>query len=516
VTAPQFRVVAVPSTAHDLQGYTTVVLGVRPGRLPAAENAENAEAAEDAGSAEVLAGGAAAARLLGVDLAGHLRRVRAKGAAGEVTTIPLVAQAASTVETLLVVGVGDGGAPSLGQAGAAVARALGRASTVLGWLPLLPTGVGRFVEGFTLASYQVQKKPAAAEKATPVQVDLAASRPDRLAEPVRRAGVVGAAVHLARDLTNAPANLKSPQWLADQAVTAGDRAGLTVRVRDEDELAAEGFGGLIGVGQGSVRPPRLVELAYHPPGRAAGGAHVVLVGKGIVFDSGGISIKAAAGMESMKTDMAGAAAVLATMTALGALGVDLRVTGLLALAENMPGDAALRPSDVITPYGGRRTVEITNTDAEGRLVLADALGYADLALRADVVIDIATLTGAALLALGRLDAPLFATDDRLAAALLRASAESGERLWRMPLVEDYRPALASGTADLVNGVTDRSVGGGSITAALFLREFTGGRPWAHLDIAGTGRAEGSTGELSRGGTGFGVRLLLSFLGGWNR
>ena len=212
--------------------------------------------------------------------------------------------------------------------------------------------------------------------------------------------------------------------------------------------------------------------------------------------------------------MAGAAAVLGVMTALRDLDVDVRVTGLLAIAENMPGAAALRPSDVITPFGGRLSVEITNTDAEGRLVLADGLAYADQVLRADAVIDIATLTGAATVALGRLDAPMYVNDEPLAAALAHASALSGERLWRMPLVDDYRSALDSGTADLVNAVTDRTTGGGSITAALFLREFAGSRPWAHLDIAGTGRAEGPSGELSKGATGFGVRLLLRLLESW--
>jgi leucyl aminopeptidase len=434
---------------------------------------------------------------------------------------------------VLVVGVGDRTPASLRKAGAAAARSANGAAkdepvqAVLGVLAVLPVlavlavlaadraGAAAFVEGYALASYTVPKRSITPEKARPqVRVDLALRQPADAADEVRRATVTAAAVHRARDLINVPANHKSPQWLAEQAVTFGRAAGLDVRVRDERELLAGGFGGLIGVGQGSVRPPRLVEMAYRPRGSSRG-PHVVLVGKGIVFDSGGISIKPAAGMETMKTDMAGAAAVLATMTALADLGVALRVTGLLAVAENLPGDAALRPGDVITPYGGRHTVEITNTDAEGRLVLADALAYADRDLHADVIVDIATLTGAASMALGRLDAPLYATDARLATALLRASAASGERLWRMPLVEDYRAALDSDTADLVNGVTDRTLGGGSITAALFLREFAGGRPWAHLDIAGTGRSDAAAGELSKGGTGFGVRLLLRFLASWS-
>ena len=396
----------------------------------------------------------------------------------------------------------------------------GTAGAVLVHLhPAGPAGaLRRLVEGYALASYTVPKRSVrpGPDRAS-VRVDLVSRRTGRTTDAaeaeVHRATITATAVHRARDLANLPSNDKSPAWLAARAQAWGAEAGLQVRVRDERELAAEGFGGLVGVGQGSVRPPRFVELAYRPRGSARR-AHVVLVGKGIVFDSGGISIKPAAGMELMKTDMAGAAAVLATMTALRDLDVPVRVTGLLAVAENLPGGAALRPSDVIRPYGGRRTVEITNTDAEGRLVLADGLAYADLVLRADAVIDIATLTGAASVALGRHDAPLYSTDERLSAALERAAHESGERLWRMPLVEDYRPALDSATADLVNGVTDRTFGGGSMTAALFLREFAGGRPWAHLDIAGTGRADAASYELSKGATGFGVRLLLRFLERW--
>ena len=511
-----------------VSGYPVVLLGCRPGV---------GDEAEPVPLPRAVARGAK----LGVDVVGHLRRAKATGAAGEVTLVPLVPTDQVSTTTVLIVGLGDGSPASLQRAGAAAARAAGGSGPVFSALaatgPTGPTrnsaGVRRFVEGYALAAYAVPRrttsKAGSKEPAPAQQVDLASRRTgaaaDEFAAEVRRGEVTARAVHLARDLANTPAGEKSPQWLAAQAVSAGTAAGLTVRVRDEHELAAEGFGGLIGVGQGSARPPRFVELAYRPPRSARRPRqprhprhprrpHLVLVGKGIVFDSGGISIKPAAGMELMKTDMAGAAAVLGVMTALRDLDVDVRVTGLLAIAENMPGAAALRPSDVITPFGGRLSVEITNTDAEGRLVLADGLAYADQVLRADAVIDIATLTGAATVALGRLDAPMYVNDEPLAAALAHASALSGERLWRMPLVDDYRSALDSGTADLVNAVTDRTTGGGSITAALFLREFAGSRPWAHLDIAGTGRAEGPSGELSKGATGFGVRLLLRLLESW--
>jgi leucyl aminopeptidase len=236
---------------------------------------------------------------------------------------------------------------------------------------------------------------------------------------------------------------------------------------------------------------------------------VVLIGKGITFDSGGLSLKPNDGMKLMKTDMAGGAAVIGAMSALGRLGVRTRVTGLVAAAENMPSGTAMRVGDVITHYGGQ-TVEVLNTDAEGRLVLADALAYADDALAPDLVVDLATLTGAARVALGTSIAALYATDDDLATALLDAGTASGDRLWRMPLAGDYRGGLDSPVADLANMAR---AGGraGSIDAALFLREFTGGRSWAHLDIAGAARATSDDGENTKGATGFGTRLLLRWL-----
>jgi leucyl aminopeptidase len=251
-------------------------------------------------------------------------------------------------------------------------------------------------------------------------------------------------------------------------------------------------------------------MRYAPARGRRSAPHVVLVGKGITFDSGGLSLKPREAMVPMKTDMAAAGAVIAVMTALADAGVRARVTGVVAAAENMPGASALRPGDVITHFGGR-TVEVFNTDAEGRLVLADALAYADAVLDPDVVVDVATLTGAASQGLGRRHAALYSADEELAAGLLAAGERSGDRLWRMPLVEDYRPAMASEIADLANISRDPHVSGGSITAALFLREFTGRRRWAHLDIAGPARAERDEHEVSRGGTGFGARLLLRWL-----
>jgi leucyl aminopeptidase len=283
-----------------------------------------------------------------------------------------------------------------------------------------------------------------------------------------------------------------------------------VRILDEADLAAQGFGGILAVGMGSAQPPRLIELSYTPAGAGPRTPHVILIGKGITFDTGGLSLKPREPMVPMKTDMAGGGAVIAAMGALRDLGVRVRVTGLVAAAENMPSGSAQRPGDVITHYGGR-TVEVRNTDAEGRLVLADALAYAVARLSPDAIVDLATLTGAASLGLGRRHAALYATDDALGDALVEAGRSGGERLWRMPLVEDYRASLDSDVADLCHISLDHKIQGGSITAALFLREFAGDRPWAHLDIAGPARADGDEHEVTKGATGFGTRTLLRWL-----
>jgi len=339
------------------------------------------------------------------------------------------------------------------------------------------------------------------------EVKLLVDGPDGHADELAAARAVAAAVALARDLTNMPSARKNPAWLASEAVAVAADSGLAARVWEPAELAAQGFGGLLGVGSGSASPPRLIELRYAPAGASR---HVVLAGKGITFDSGGLSLKPADGMKQMKTDMAGGAAVIAVMSALARLGVRAAVTGLVAAAENMPSGSALRPGDVITHFGGR-TVEVLNTDAEGRLVLADALAYADTMLQPDVMVDIATLTGAARVALGTQIAALYASDEQVAAELLAASRASGDELWRMPLVDDYRAGLDSPVADLANVPTLPGPRAGSVDAALFLREFTGGRPWAHLDIAGAARSSADEGANAKGATGFGTRLLLAWL-----
>jgi len=398
-------------------------------------------------------------------------------------------------------------AAQLAAPGQAAARTAVSTSAIAG---LPDEGTAAFVQGLLLGSYAFALK-SGPEGKRGAEVSLLTEHPADHAAAVDRAVTVAGAVALARDLTNTPSAQKSPEWLAGEAARVADQAGLRSRIWADGDLAAAGFGGILAVGSGSTRPPRLIELSYTPAGWDT---HVALVGKGITFDSGGLSLKPNDGMKLMKTDMAGGAAVIAVMSALASLGVRARVTGLVAAAENMPSGSAYRPGDVITQYGGR-TVEVLNTDAEGRLVLADAIAYADAALDPAVIVDIATLTGAARVALGTSIGALYSTDDDVAAALLAAGQATGDRLWRMPLPADYLDALDSPVADLAHMARSGTAGAdaGSIAAALFLREFTGGRPWAHLDVAGAARATSDDGEITKGGTGFGTRLLLAWLGG---
>jgi leucyl aminopeptidase len=446
---------------------------------------------------------------LGAPAADVIARLEATGNAGDLTSAVI---GAGGPGPFLFLGLGDESPAAMRKAGAAVGRrvAPGRTLITSALLGRPAAAVYAFTVGLLLGSYGwSQRQDEAGHSEPPREVRLLLDGPDGHPDAVAAARTVAGAVALARDLTNTPSARKTPAWLADQAAAVAAGAGLTARVWDDGELAAQGFGGLIAVGSGSASPPRLIELGYRPAGAQG---HVVLVGKGITFDSGGLSLKPADGMKQMKTDMAGGAAVIAVMSALGRLGVRSGVTGLVAAAENMPSGSALRPGDVITHFGGR-TVEVLNTDAEGRLVLADALAYADAVLEPDVVVDIATLTGAARVALGTHLAALYATDEAVARDLLAAAGASGDALWRMPLVDDYRDALDSPVADLANVPHGNRARAGSIDAALFLREFTGGRPWAHLDIAGAARSPSDEGENTKGGTGYGTRLLLAWLGG---
>jgi leucyl aminopeptidase len=318
---------------------------------------------------------------------------------------------------------------------------------------------------------------------------------------VGRVRELAAAATLARDLANAPSNIKNPHWLAETAARVAEGVpGLRATIRDEAWLAEQGFGGVLAVGGGSASPPRLIELSYRP--RAAA-KHLLLVGKGITFDTGGLSIKPAGGMHLMRTDMAGGGAVIAAMRAIAALRLDVRVTALVPAAENHVSGGSYRPGDIVRHYGGI-TTEVSNTDAEGRMVLADALVYGIRRFRPDAVVDVATLTGAMKVALGLRIGGLFATDDELAARLIAAGEQVGEAWWRMPLLDAHLDAVRGEVAD----VRQAPGGPGGVTAALFLREFVDGVPWAHLDIAGPARAEKSYAEVVPGATGFAARTLV--------
>jgi leucyl aminopeptidase len=320
---------------------------------------------------------------------------------------------------------------------------------------------------------------------------------------VRRAEVLAAAVALVRDLVNTSPSDLVPTALAAEAERVAAACGLDAEVLDEKALAENGYGGILGVGQGSVHPPRLVRLEYAPPGAQR---TVVFAGKGITFDSGGLSLKPAKAMEAMKSDMGGAAATLGAMQAIAELGPAVRVIGYLPLAENMPSGTAQRPSDVLTIYGGT-TVEVLNTDAEGRLVLADALARS-AADSPDLVVDVATLTGAQLVALGPRIGGVMANDDTLRDAIVDAARRAGEAMWPMPLPDELRKGLDSAVADLANVAADRY--GGMLVAGLFLREFVpSGVRWAHLDIAGPAFNDGAPhGYTPKGGTGAATRTLV--------
>jgi len=332
-------------------------------------------------------------------------------------------------------------------------------------------------------------------------------------DAVREASVIASALYTARDLIHTPSNIKNPLWMAQEAKKLADQKGLAISVLSGRELAK--FGGLRAVGNSSPKPgPRFIEITYVPKGKARSASalpHIVIVGKGITFDTGGVSLKRPYEfMTAMKSDMAGAAAALATISALPDLQPQVKVTVLMMCAENALSATSQRPSDVITQYDGT-TVEIINTDAEGRLVLADGLGYAVEKLDPDYLVDIATLTGSATLGLGRQYAALYTRDSKLAQELVAIGESSGERVWHMPLVDDYTDSLESDIADLNHDASKGNYSAGSVTAALYLEHFVGDSRWFHLDIAGTGRSETDTGENAKGGTGFGVRFFIDWI-----
>ena len=431
--------------------------------------------------------------------AGHTRTLPAVGGWPVVVVVGLGENAPTPEELRQAAGAGVTQAAKHADQGAALAVALGADE---------PETVQAVAEGALLGSYRYRPvstgEPAPPAVSSIAVVSPLAGRRSAAADPVAGALAVAQSVVAAREWVNIPPNLLFPASFADEARAFLKDSRVSVEVLDEKALTKGGYGGLLAVGGGSSRQPRLVRLAYAPRGAEH---HLALVGKGITFDSGGLNLKPGDSMYTMKCDMAGAAAVIAAVQAIAALGLKVTVTAYASLAENLPSDTAYRPSDVLTMYGGK-TVENGNTDAEGRLVMADALARASEDAP-DLLVDVATLTGAAVVALGDKTAGLMASDDDTADRVLDAAEAAGEDVWQLPIPKHIRGKLDSKVAD-IRSTAGGDRAGGALVAAAFLREFVGeGIAWAHLDIAGPAYGDGGSGYLSPGGTGFGVRTLVA-------
>ena len=495
MTAPQL--IAVPESAIDVPG-DVLVVGVRQGQ-------DGPWLTDDA---PALA-----------ELQGSLAAIGFAGAAEEVRRVPAAGIAAGSI---LLVGLGrdEPTASTLRTSAGAALRAIRGVDRVVLDLPwsgesdavALLEGAG--IGGYAFTEYRSAPEP---KSSAPGTVVLAAADAAVGAEAVRRATIVVEAVSLVRDLVNTPPSDLYPESFAARAIAevvglAGDGAPIGVEVLDETELEELGYGGILGVGRGSQRPPRLVVVRYAPEGAIK---HLSLVGKGITFDTGGLSLKPAASMVGMKYDMTGAATVLAATIAAARLGAPIRITARLCLAENMPSGSATRPNDVLVMRGGT-TVEVLNTDAEGRLVLADGLVDAS-AERPDAIVDVATLTGAQRVALGTRIVGAMG-DAELTQRVVAIADEVGESFWRMPIGEEFRPMLASDVADIANAKIGNTAGG-MLLAAAFLKDFVGRvddgerspqLPWTHLDIAGPAHNEGGGwGYTGKGPTGVAVRTLVA-------
>ena len=447
----------------------------------------------------------ALARKLEISLTELLARSpQLTGKAGEVFDFPL--EQSQTIKKILFVGIGSGSISDLRKAGVAIGRRVkGSDAALLSGCAHTRESLLAHVVSLSLSLYSWTMKTQAKTSAPALMPTIHIW--GSFEKEIARAEIDIESVWLARDLVHTPANIASPAWLATQAKKYSTLPHVTVKVKAGKEL--KDFGGLTAVGNSSQQhPPRFIEVSYSP--RAAR-KHVALVGKGITFDTGGLSLKRPYDvMMTMKTDMAGAASVLAIVVAAARLKLPVKVTALMMCAENLVSETAQRPSDVITHYGGT-TVEVIDTDAEGRLVLADGLAYADLTLKPDYLIDIATLTGAAKLGLGLNHAALYTRDAKLAKTFMDLGEKSGDRSWHMPLIDDYQSGLESFVADFNHTADKGHFSGGSITAALFLEKFVGARKWVHLDIAGPARSERDEGENPKGGTGYSVRLLTHWL-----
>ena len=431
--------------------------------------------------------------LAGIDEA-ILEAAGFEGKAGQTLTFPH-----SEAQAVLLVGLGEEVSFEALRAAAGNAVRMVKTERAVSLLALVDIeGSTRAVtEGTLLGGYQFRLYKTSDDALEVVSVELVDADPDQL----ERAVVGCESTNLARDWVNTPAKDKSPEILARLIESAAQAVGLSAEVWDRPRIEEERLGALLGVAAGSDRDPRLVILQYRPEGAQR---HLALVGKGIVFDSGGLSLKTAQFMEEMKDDMSGAAVVSAATIAVARLGLPVNVTAIAPLTDNAVGGDATRPGDVLRPVDGP-TIEVLNTDAEGRLILADGLGLAKR-FEPDFTVDVATLTGAAAVALGKKVAAVFGSDSEAASRVLEASSAAGEEFWELPLYKGYRKSIDSNVADIKNISGGRY--GGAIVAAVFLSEYVGEGPWAHLDIAGPARSEETSGEFVKGASAVGVRTLI--------
>ncbi len=456
-----------------------------------------------------LVDGDALDQALDGQLSEYLNATNFKANVGEMVEVPTLGRLPAS--SLVVVGLGAASEvdPSvLRRASGTVGRRLAERKTIATTLSrgAGADGASAAAEGFILGSYRFTVHKSDPKPSSLERVSLLG---DVSEQTIEHARARAEATILARDLTNEPASSIYPQSLAQRAKDLADVAGFECTIFGEKELAEKGFGGILGVAQGSEKPPRFIQMRYRPSDPQG---FVILVGKGITFDSGGLSLKDAKSMEQMKTDMAGAAAVIGAMSAMKRLDVKVEVLGLVSSSENLPSGTAIKPGDVLVHYGGQ-TAEVNNTDAEGRLVLADAIAFA-CEQQPDAILDIATLTGAIMVALGAKATGFFSNNDDLAREIDAAAQTAGERFWRMPIYDDYRKDLDSEVADIKNSGPRY---GGAIMGALYLKDFVKNDvPWAHLDIAGPSRAESDYDEVSRGGTGVATRTLLAWVEGRGR
>jgi leucyl aminopeptidase len=451
----------------------------------------------------------------GIDLLGLYAAAGNKGKRGESLVVPNTGIEGLAAGAVVLLGVGrraEAGPDACRRAIGRVAAQLVKRKRIATTLPQIAgrafeDGVQATVEGLLLGSYRFDRYKSSNGERPAVEevVVLGGQRADAKAarSALERGRIVAESQAWARDLVNTPALDLSPAQLATEAVSMAKEVGLVSKVWSDAELKRGGFGGIIGVGQGSVNPPRLIELRYEAGGKQA---PIALTGKGIAFDSGGLSIKDASGMESMKSDMGGAASILGAMRAIALLKPRVNVIAAIPSSENMPSGSAIRPGDVLRHRNGK-TSEVLNTDAEGRLVLADALAYLAEG-KPKVIVDTATLTGACMVALGEDLWGAMGNDRRLVRELLAAGEAAGEPGWELPLYEPYRRLIDSEVADVKN-VGKRW--GGAITAGLFLREFVGDVPWVHIDIAGPAFAERAGDYWPKGATGVPVRTLVRYV-----